>query len=283
MHPNAKTNKKIRSYIQTSEKSISDLASELNVSRVTVRKWKNRDTTEDKSHATNHKTKTIKKQEETILMFLREFINLSIDDMLIISNKLFCLQTSRSSLGRLVNRQIKKHPRMNYKETKNCTKLIIFHANKPHSKLAYILAANTKTKIFHISWIDKTEKNKLFDHLCKILIELNNNHMLLARESDDYLTYHESLQRIHMNEGVDFELYTESGLINVSQEELFRCLNLIISQFNNSQLKNNKRQNLNFVFRAFRFIYNHKTPLSSLRKHTPKQVAQKSGLCSFRP
>lgn len=178
------------------------------------------------------------------------------------------LNISRSSLGRLVNRTNKLNHKREDKNTKNCTKLLIFHQNTILSNYAYILMANTKTKIFHISWIDKADRNKLFDHLCNILLRFNNDHILLSRESDDYQNYQESLRKIHVDKNVVFEFYTETGLANISQEELIRSLSLVISQ-----LTNDKHRSFNFVFRAFRYIYNYKTPLSSLRKNTPKQLA----------
>lgn len=43
LHKNAKTNYYVRQYIKSSNKSLNNLAQELNLSVKTVRKWKNRD------------------------------------------------------------------------------------------------------------------------------------------------------------------------------------------------------------------------------------------------
>jgi len=268
MHPNAKTTKQIRNYIQNTDKSVSELAAELGISRVTIRKWKNRDTVEDKSHAPNKLSKGLQKHEENVLIFLRELLNLSVDDMLAISKTIFSFKTSRSSLGRLVKRTKQDRGSINNRYAYDGTKLIIIYSSVISKNFAYIILSNTKTKVLHISWIDKNNKSMIFQHLHNELKQFNHPLTLLAKESNDYQYYLESLQRIFMEQEVLFEPYTEGSLQHINSEELIKNISLIISQISKLNHKD-----FHHVLRAFRFIYNYKTPLKSLREKSPKQYS----------
>jgi hypothetical protein len=50
LHANATTTPKTRAYIQQSPASVVDLAAELGISEKTVRRWRARTTTADRSH-----------------------------------------------------------------------------------------------------------------------------------------------------------------------------------------------------------------------------------------
>ena len=267
MHPNAKTDKKMRSYIQNTTKTTSELAEELGVSRVTIRKWKNRTTIEDKSHAVNNLSNILDRYEESTIIFLREFLNLSLDDMLIIAKKLFGFNISRSSLGRLVKRKKAEFSSMKKYNTKNCIKILIVKPKNINSDFVYILSANTKTKVFHISWAIRTNRQEIFNQLCKAIIYYGNKRVLFSRESSDYKFYLTNLENIFAKQNVAFEIYSEASLQGISTETLVNDFIQVIVKL--EKIKNNE---VNLALRAFRFIYNHKTPLRSLRQKTPKHL-----------
>ena len=51
LHANAATTPKTRAYIQSSGTSVAELAGELGVSETTVRRWRKRTSTADRSHS----------------------------------------------------------------------------------------------------------------------------------------------------------------------------------------------------------------------------------------
>src|SRR4051812_47730917 len=50
LHANATTTPKVRAYIQASHQSVSELALEVGVSETTIRRWRGRTSTADRSH-----------------------------------------------------------------------------------------------------------------------------------------------------------------------------------------------------------------------------------------
>lgn len=72
LHKNAKTNYYIREYIKSSNKSLSEIAKELNLNIKTVRKWKNRDDVFDKSSRPNHLRTNLTSYEEDLIVYERK-------------------------------------------------------------------------------------------------------------------------------------------------------------------------------------------------------------------
>jgi hypothetical protein len=72
LHKNAKTNYHIRQYIKTSNKPLSDVASELNLNIKTVRKWKNRDDLSDKSSKPLHLRTNLTSYQEDLIVYERK-------------------------------------------------------------------------------------------------------------------------------------------------------------------------------------------------------------------
>ena len=60
LHANATTTPEMREFIQNSDLSTSELAKILNISEATVRKWRKRNSVEDKSHRPKNISTTLK-------------------------------------------------------------------------------------------------------------------------------------------------------------------------------------------------------------------------------
>lgn len=81
LHKNARSTIAVRNEIQESKESISVLAIRYNLSRKTVRKWRDRKSTEDKSSRPNKINLTITKWEEDLILFERKQHKRSIDEI----------------------------------------------------------------------------------------------------------------------------------------------------------------------------------------------------------
>ena len=94
----------IRQYIQESDKSVGELAGELNLSESTIRKWRKR---AEGYHAGRrkhvHRTMFTPVQE-LIIVEIRRLLLLSLDDMLTVVRTFITPSCSRSSLDRLLRR-----------------------------------------------------------------------------------------------------------------------------------------------------------------------------------
>ncbi|TNV21559.1 helix-turn-helix domain-containing protein [Buttiauxella sp. B2] len=102
LHSNATTTPRTRKYIQSSEKSDSDLAEELNISVDTVRRWRKRDDCYDKSHRPNTIHRALSHEQEAILVFLRVRLSLSLDELLEAAQLLVQQGISRASVSRML-------------------------------------------------------------------------------------------------------------------------------------------------------------------------------------
>lgn len=100
LHTNATTTPRTRKYIQSSDKSDSELAEELNISVDTVRRWRKRDDCYDKSHRPNTIHRALSPEQEALLIFLRVRLALSLDELLEAAQLLVQQGISRASVSR---------------------------------------------------------------------------------------------------------------------------------------------------------------------------------------
>lgn len=104
LHSLARTTHLIRKEIRESELSQAELARRYNVSRQTVRKWKERDSGEDRSHRPATLRTTLTPAQEAIVVALRTTLLLPTDDLLVITREFINAAVSRSGLGRCLRR-----------------------------------------------------------------------------------------------------------------------------------------------------------------------------------
>jgi len=104
LHSQARTTHLIREEIRNSTLSQAELARLYNVTRQTIRKWQNRDTPEDKSHAPNTMYTTLTPEQELIVVELRKTLLLPTDDLLAVTREFINAAVSRASLGRCLRR-----------------------------------------------------------------------------------------------------------------------------------------------------------------------------------
>ncbi|WP_417360391.1 phage terminase small subunit-related protein, partial [Gallaecimonas pentaromativorans] len=82
LHANAATTPKVRQYIQQSTQSVAALAKELGVSETTIRRWKNRDIAQDRSHTAHNLQTHLNPVQEWLIVELRKTLLLPLDDLL---------------------------------------------------------------------------------------------------------------------------------------------------------------------------------------------------------
>ncbi|VEB99320.1 Uncharacterised protein [Cedecea lapagei] len=102
LHSNATTTPRTRKYIQESEKTDGELAEELNISVDTVRRWRRRDDCYDKSHRPNTIHRALSHEQESMLVFLRLRLALSLDELLEAARLLIQQGISRASVSRML-------------------------------------------------------------------------------------------------------------------------------------------------------------------------------------
>ena len=113
LHANATTTPKVRAYIQASSASVADLAKELGVSETTIRRWRQRDSVEDRSHRPRRLQTRFDTVEEEIVIELRTRLGLSLDDILEVMRRGLRPDISRSALHRCLKRHgLSARPRM---------------------------------------------------------------------------------------------------------------------------------------------------------------------------
>ncbi len=104
LHKNATTTPARRAYIQTSSLSVAALAIELGVTADTIRRWKGRDSVEDRSHTAHRLQTTLTPAQEAVVVALRKTLWLPLDDLLVITREFIHEAASRSALSRLLRR-----------------------------------------------------------------------------------------------------------------------------------------------------------------------------------
>jgi transposase-like protein len=104
LHKNARTTPAIRLELQKSTLPTKVLAREYNLHPATVKKWRNRETTEDASHRPHCIQSTLTPAQEAVVVVLRETLLLPLDDLLVVTHEFINPDVSRSGLDRCLRR-----------------------------------------------------------------------------------------------------------------------------------------------------------------------------------
>ena len=104
LHSQARTTHLIREEIRRSPLPQKTLAELYNVSRLTLRKWQNRDSAEDGSHRPHTLHTTLTEAQEIIAVTLRTTLLLPTDDLLAVLREFVNPAVSRAGLGRCLRR-----------------------------------------------------------------------------------------------------------------------------------------------------------------------------------
>ena len=104
LHKNATTTPAIRKAIQTSNLSERELARKYGISRLTVRRWKKRDSVGDRSHRPHNLRATLSPEQEAVVVELRKTLLLPLDDLLVVVREFINSKVSRSGLDRCLRR-----------------------------------------------------------------------------------------------------------------------------------------------------------------------------------
>ena len=104
LHANATTTPKVRAHIQASASSVADLANELGVSETTIRRWRRRSDTTDRSHAPKRRTTKLTLDQEALIRELRLTVGLSLDDIVEVMRRCVEPTLSRSAIHRCLKR-----------------------------------------------------------------------------------------------------------------------------------------------------------------------------------
>ena len=104
IHPQARTTPRTREEIRQSEEPVRALAAQFNLNVATVRKWKSRDDTQDRSHRPHTLQTTLSPAQEIIVVALRTTLLLPLDDLLVITRQFINANVSRSGLDRCLRR-----------------------------------------------------------------------------------------------------------------------------------------------------------------------------------
>lgn len=104
LHKNATTTPARRLYIQTSPLSVAMLAAELGVTEDTIRRWKGRDSVDDRSHTAHRLQTTLTPAQEAVVIALRKTLWLPLDDLLVVVREFIHEGMTRSALHRMLAR-----------------------------------------------------------------------------------------------------------------------------------------------------------------------------------
>jgi transposase-like protein len=104
LHANATTTPRTRAYIQASPASVADLARELGVSETTIRRWRPRQSGEDRSHVRRDLGQSTTPEQEAIIAVLRRDARLSLDDVTEVMQRCLSPTLSRSAIWRCLRR-----------------------------------------------------------------------------------------------------------------------------------------------------------------------------------
>ena len=106
IHPQARTTPRVRAEIQAAPATVTHtaLARQLGINVLTVRKWRQRADTADRSHRPQQMHTRLNEAQEAVLMEVRRMLWLSLDDLLVVGREFLCAQLSRSALSRCMVR-----------------------------------------------------------------------------------------------------------------------------------------------------------------------------------
>ena len=105
VHPQARTTPRTRGEMQAAEATpLKELAQRYNVTPATARKWRHRDSVEDRSHRPHRLCTTLTPAQEAIVLELRRTLLLPLDDLLVVTREFVNPSASRSGLDRCLRR-----------------------------------------------------------------------------------------------------------------------------------------------------------------------------------
>lgn len=106
LHPLARTTPRIRAELRAADQALSDaeLARRYGLTPPTVRKWRQRDTTADRSHRPQTLHCTLTSAQEAVAMEIRRTLWLPLDDLLVVVREFLNPAVSRSGLMRCLTR-----------------------------------------------------------------------------------------------------------------------------------------------------------------------------------
>lgn len=100
LHANATTTPRIRRYLQQSDKSDRELATELGISVTTVRRWRNREQITDNQTTPKVIHKALRQEQVALVNVLREVTGAPLDELLLMVNDGLGIAVSRATLNR---------------------------------------------------------------------------------------------------------------------------------------------------------------------------------------
>lgn len=100
LHANATTTPRIRRYLQQSDKSDRELASELGISVTTVRRWRNREQVADRQTTPKVIHKAMRQEQIALVNALRDITGAPLDELLQLVNDGLGIRVSRATLNR---------------------------------------------------------------------------------------------------------------------------------------------------------------------------------------
>jgi transposase InsO family protein len=104
LHVNATTTPRTRAYIQQSSSSVRQLAAELGVSEMTIRRWRGRREVFDRSHAPKQPRSSLSGIEEQLVVDLRRQLELPLEDIVEVMQRCVRQSLSRSAIYRCLRR-----------------------------------------------------------------------------------------------------------------------------------------------------------------------------------
>jgi transposase-like protein len=104
LHANATTTPKMRAYIQASSASAAELAAELGVHETTIRRWRGRCDTVDRSTTPHRLNTSLSASEEALVTELRRTLELPLDDIVEVMRRCLNAKLSRSAIHRCLKR-----------------------------------------------------------------------------------------------------------------------------------------------------------------------------------
>ncbi|ASJ24587.1 transposase [Laribacter hongkongensis] len=104
LHKQARTTPAICQEIQQVSGTLAELAVRYHVTVDTIRKWKHRESVEDRSHTAHRLQTTLTPAQERIAVELRKILRLGLDDLLVVVREFLNPAASRSGLDRCLRR-----------------------------------------------------------------------------------------------------------------------------------------------------------------------------------
>ena len=104
VHPLARTTPRTRTEIKASSTPLTDVAELYNITVATARKWKHRESPQDRSHRPHKLSTTLNPAQELLAVELRRTLLLPLDDLLVVIREFINPDVSRSGLDRCMRR-----------------------------------------------------------------------------------------------------------------------------------------------------------------------------------